>query len=145
MGSGNPVMQSLFHKLPPNLVLFILVMAWIVPLLIAGIVGFVRLRRVYRGLQMPVYPGRGKGELFDWAPGPKTPSAAKYSFIGSLLYPLFLTWLLFRMRFSDDPALYLIGWAAVVGIPIQAYVRWRKLARKIPLSQDSFQLSGGPR
>jgi hypothetical protein len=141
-------MQHALDKLPPNLVLLILVIVWAVPLLIIGIVGFVRLQRVYRGLQMPVYPGKRNGELFDWAPGPKTASAAKYSFFGSLLYSLFLVWTLVRMHLSDSNfgrAFHLAGWVLAVGIPIHSYVRWKRFARKSPPTDNSFQVSGAAR
>ena len=138
-------MQDILRELPPNLVLFVLVLVWIVPLLIAGIVGYVRLRRVYRGLQMPAYPINRKGELFDWTYGPKTASAAKYSFFGSLVYSLLWMWILVRMHLHDshfDQALYLASWAAAVLFPIRNYVHWRRLVRKSRQTDNSFQVSG---
>jgi hypothetical protein len=66
-------MQNFFYELSSNSFLLILVLIWVVPLVIAGFIGITRLRRVYKGLQMRVYPGTRRGELFDWTHGPKTP------------------------------------------------------------------------
>lgn len=141
-------MQDLFYELSPNFVLLLLVLLWIVPLLIAGFIGIIRLRRVYKGLQMPVYPGTRSGELFDWTHGPKTPRAALLAVGGNLcmagLYALLLT----NPTGRNSHARMLILACGVAVFLVYAalnYRRLRQLKRQTVATANLPQPSGGAR
>ena len=128
-------MRYLFDKLSPKFVLLILVMVWIVPLLAYGFVGIVRLRRVYKGLQMPVYPNNRRGELFDWTRGPKTPRAALVEAVGSLCFAGMYSWLLTSPANRNSAINMLILTCGIAVFLVSAaldYRRFRKLQSKTP-------------
>src|SRR6266436_4194774 len=141
-------MQNFFYELSSNSFLLILVLIWVVPLLIAGFIGIIRLRRVYQGLQMPVYPGKRRGELFDWTHGPKTPRAALLAVGGNLCLAGLYSWLLTNPASRNSPARMLIMACGIAVFSVRAalnYQRFRRLGGQTGATVNLPQTSGAAR